>query len=243
MAHPSRIDARALSRGALAELRRLALGLGSEMQQKDIARICGVSRPTVSRWLQRYIIAQADQRHASLKINQKIRGNGLSFGQELRLREIVVGADGQMRLDFARWSRKDVQIAARRAFGVEIDHHLAGRLLQQWGVEPKPPTAAEAEAAVLRHLEEQAEWQRPAQIAVAVGCSQQYLNPILARMAEAGACDIKTVEEKVEKGRVRIRTLYRAKRADVSAGLAALFGMKPVEVIGGRVVRGRAMRD
>lgn len=241
MAHPSRIDARALSRGALAELRRLALGLGAEMPQKDIARICGVSRPTVSRWMQRYIAAPSERR-VSLKINQKIRGNGLSFGQELRLREIVVGPAGQMRLDFARWSRKDVQIAAHRAFGVEIDHHLAGRLLQQWGLEPKPPTAAEAEAAVLRYLNEQSDWQRPAQIAAAVGCSQQYLNSILAKMAEAGACEVKTIEEKVEKGRVRIRTMYRAKRADVSAGLAALFGMKPVEVIGGRVVRGRAMR-
>lgn len=239
MAHPSRIDARALSRGALAELRQLALGLGSKLPPKDIARICGVSHSTVRKWLQRSVVAPTEQQPVGLRINQKIRGNGLSFGQELRLREIVVGGGEES----PPRTRKDVQITAKQVLGVSIDHHLAGRLLQRWGMEPKPPTPAEAEAAVLRHLNEQSDWQRPAQIAVAVGCSQQYLNSILSRMAEAGACEVRTLEEKVEKGRVRIRVLYRAKRADVSAGLAALFGMKPVEVIGGRVVHGRSMQD
>lgn len=239
MAHPSRIDARALSRGALAELRRLALGLGSKLPPKDIARICGVSHSTVRKWLQRSIVAPVEPQVVGLRLKQKIRGNGLSFGQELRLREIILGTRGES----PRLTRKYVQITAQQVLGASIDHHLAGRLLQRWGVEPKPPTAAEAEAAVLRHLNDQAEWQRPAQIAVAVGCSQQYLNSILAKMAEAGACEVRTLEEKVEKGRVRIRVLYRAKRADVSAGLAALFGMKPVEVIGGRVVHGRSMQD
>lgn len=238
MANPSRIDARALSREALAELRQLALGLSAEMPPKDIARICGVSQATVRRWLQRYVVAPTEQQPVGLRINQKIRGNGLSFGQELRLREIVAGSG----VESSRWTRKDVQIAAQRVLGASIDHHLAGRLLQRWGMEPKPPTVAEAEAAVLRYLKEQSGWQRLAQIAAVVGCSTQYLGPILAKMAEAGACEAKTVEEKVDKGRVRIRTLYRAKQADVSAGLAALFGLAPVEVVGGRMVRGKSMQ-
>ena len=132
---------------------------------------------------------------------------------------------------------------AQRVLGVEIGHHLAGRLLQQWGVEPKPPTAAETETRILSYLNEQPDWQRVTQIAVAVGCTMQYVTPILTAMAEAGACESKTVEEKVAGYRTRISPLYRAKQADVSAGLAAIFGMKPVDVIGGRVVRGRAMRD
>lgn len=239
MAHPSRIDARALSRGALAELRRLALGLGGKLPPKDIARICGVSHSTVRRWLHESIVVPVEPQIVGLRLKQKIRGNGLSFGQELRLREVVASSSEES----SRRTRKDVQIAALRVLGVSIDHHLAGRLLQRWGVEAKPPTVAEAEAAVLRYLDEQSDWRRPAQIAVAVGCSQQYLNSILAKMAEAGACEVRTLEEKVEKGRTRVRTLYRAKRADVSAGLAALFGMAPVEVIGGRVVHGRSMQD
>jgi len=117
-----------------------------------------------------------------------------------------------------------VQITAQQVLGASIDHHLAGRLLQRWGVEAKPPTVAEAEAAVLRHLNEQSEWQRPAQIAVAVGCSQQYLNSILSRMAEAGVCEVRTLEEKVEKGRATSIRPWRVKlriRRDSVSGVIA----------------------
>lgn len=243
------IDGRTLSDASLHGLRAYAATLATHarrMRKRDIATAIGLSRRTVSRWLNRYIIdtSAVDVDGLVRRGMHKQRGRGLTFAQELKLREIVCGESGQLQLDGVRWSRRDVQIAAQRAFGVELNHHLAGNYLEAWGVEPRKPTPQDLEADILRWLQECPDsWWRVSDVARGIGCSMQQANHALMTMAEAEKIRAQVTEHKDKRHRVRIKTMYRAREDDASQHLAALFGMVAHPTVGGRVVRGRDMQD
>lgn len=243
------VDGRTLSDASLQHLRAYAATLAANpgrMRKLDIANAIGLSRYTVSRWINRYIIdtSGVDAEGVIRKGAYKQRGRGLTFAQEARLKEIVCGDGSQMQLSGVRWSRSDLQVAAKRALGVEINHHIAGNYLQAWGVEPKRQGPADLEASITAWLQDHpGEWWFVPEIAKGVGCLMQQANPVLMMMAEGDRVLTRVTEIKDKRHGIRIRTQYRLREDDAAKQLASLFGMVAHPTIGGRVVRGRAMHD
>lgn len=243
------VDGRTLSDASLQHLRAYAATLAANpgrMRKLDIANAIGLSRYTVSRWINRYIIdtSGVDAEGVIRKGAYKQRGRGLTFAQEARLKEIVCGDGSQMQLSGVRWSRSDLQVAAKRALGVEINHHIAGNYLQAWGVEPKRQGPADLDASITAWLQDHpGKWWFVPEIAKGVGCLMQQANPVLMMMAEGDRVLTRVTEIKDKRHGIRIKTQYKLREDDAAKQLASLFGMVAHPTIGGRVVRGRAMHD
>ena len=243
-----RIDVRQLSAESRVMLRQYVLCIkqhSRRITQRKIARACGVSQPSVSRWLRAPQEFQVEiPPIIARRAAKKSAGKGLSFAQEARLKELVAGQPDQLALPGLRWSRRDLIVVTQRLFGITIDSHLAAAYLERWGVEPKAPSGQDLEADIIRFLEDHStDWLKVSEIAQGVGCSMQRANSALMALAEAGGCRAEMSEEYDSKYRLRVKTLYRANQADTSCELARLLGMVAVQPVGGRVVRGRAMHD
>lgn len=248
MQHQSRkIDARHLSIDSLVSLRACAVSIKrfcAEMRQQDIARAVGVSQASISRWLSQPINEAPDTWGTVRKAKAKKLDRGLSFGQLARLREIVCADQDQLSFGFARWSKRDVQIVVKRAFGLEICGKQASKFLADWGIEDKTPSSQDLEADIVRYLAEHAgDWHKVSAVAKGVDCSMQLANRGLMRLSDSGGCRVEILEEVGSKQRVRKISVYRANVEDSTCQLAELFGMVAVQPVGGRIVRGRDMRD
>lgn len=238
-----KVDARKLSKASLNEIRQFAVTVrrhSQDISQRGIAIACGVSQPSISRWLRRFgdEAPARSQRGIKKRIVCKVSGNGLSMAQEAALREIITKDAKQIQLPGFRLTRKDLIESVRSMFGVSITPHAAAGYLEQWGVDQG------YEDEIVRFLEDHSdEWFRVSEIADGVGCSMQRANKALMDLYEAGACRAEVTEEYDAKYRLRIKTRYRANQEEAPCELARLFGMVAVKPVGGRVVRGRAMRD
>ena len=152
-------NARRLPAKAQEELRRRVVRaiVREGLRPVEAARVFGVGRTSIHRWLKAY-----DRRgEAALEARKRGRPPGgclLGYQAATTVRIITDRCPDQLRLPFALWTRQAVgQLIAER-FGIRMSVWTIGRYLRKWGFTPQKPLRRAYEQdpeAVRRWLEEE----------------------------------------------------------------------------------------
>lgn len=127
------------------------------MRQTEAARVFGVARPTVTKWVAQYDTGGA----RALRARRRGRPPGTQLAPHqaaLTVRLITDRCPDQLRLPFALWTREAVQQLLGERFGVQVSVWTVGRYLKRWGLTPQKPLRRAFEqdpAAVRRWLAEE----------------------------------------------------------------------------------------
>lgn len=134
-----KIDARSLSPSAQEHLRRMAVKAVLEgAKQKEVAKMLGVTRHTICRWVQAY----RQQGKEALKARKRGRpaGGKLKPWQAAQIAKAVIDHHPeQLKLPFYLWTREAVALLIKRRFGVQLSVWTVGRYLKRWGFTPQKP--------------------------------------------------------------------------------------------------------
>ena len=134
-----KIDARSISPAAQEHLRRMAVKAVMEgAKQKEVAKMLGVTRHTVCRWMKAYRLQGKD----ALKAKRKGRpaGGKLLPWQAAQIAKTVIDHHPeQLKLPFYLWTREAVALLIKRRFGVQLSVWTVGRYLKRWGFTPQKP--------------------------------------------------------------------------------------------------------
>jgi transposase len=133
-------DARSLPQAAQEELRRTAIRLvGEGRTQEEVARIVGVRRQAVGRWVK----AHREGGDQALGAQRRGRRGGhtkLSEAQQQKIARLVAGKNpDQLKLPGFLWTRALVRDLIRRELSVEVGEDTVGRYLRAWGFSPQKP--------------------------------------------------------------------------------------------------------
>lgn len=136
-----KIDARKLSRSAIAEKRRQAVKMRhSGMSMKSIAELLDIHHDTVGRWIRAY------QTDGEDFLSPKKRGISagdfryLSPEQEDQIQKMIIDkTPDQLKLEYALWTRKSVQELIVQETGVKLAIRTVGTYLKRWGMTPQKP--------------------------------------------------------------------------------------------------------
>jgi len=148
-------DARSLSEKAQADLRRRVVqAVRGGMRQTEAARVFGVARGSVNRWM------GLARRQGAKAFQARRRGRPprprLTAPQAAQAVRLIVNRyPEQLRLPFALWTREAVQQLLARRLGVRVSVWTVGRYLRAWGLTPQKPARRSYEqdpAAVQRWL-------------------------------------------------------------------------------------------
>ena len=133
-------DARSLPQAAQEELRRTAIRLvGEGRTQQEAARIVGVRRQAVGRWLKAHREG-GDQALAARRRGRRGGHTKLSNAQQLRIARLIAGKNpDQLSLPGFLWTRALVRELIAREFGVAVGEDTVGRYLRAWGFSPQKP--------------------------------------------------------------------------------------------------------
>ena len=152
-------DARSLPAAAQEDLRRKAVkAVRSGMSQVEAARVFGVTRQALGRWVSRW----REGGGSALRARRRGRPAG-ALRLERReavwvVRRVLGKTPDQLRLPFYLWTREAVSELIRREFGLELSIWTVGRYLRRWGLTPQKPVRRAFEqdpAAVRRWLKEE----------------------------------------------------------------------------------------
>ena len=151
-------DARSLSAEAQEDLRRRVVeAVQKGLSQTEVARVFGVARGTVNRWMG--MVERAGQRALKARRRGRPAVSRLKPHQAATtVRHILSGCPDQLSLPFALWTREAVQELLARKFDVEVSVWTVGRYLRAWGLTPQKPVRRAYEqnpAAVRKWLEEE----------------------------------------------------------------------------------------
>ena len=134
-----KIDARSISPAAQEHLRRMAVKAVMEgAKQKEVAKMLGVTRHTVCRWMKAYRLQGKD----ALKAKRKGRpaGGKLLPWQAAQIAKTVIDHHPeQLKLPFYLWTREAVALLIKRRLGVQLSVWTVGRYLKRWGFTPQKP--------------------------------------------------------------------------------------------------------
>ena len=134
-------DARRISSGLLYERRKQAVMLYQRsMTRREIAPIVGASPYTVGQWIK----AWEKGGRAALRVRQKGRpvgrGRKLLPHEELQIqKDITDRCPDQLKLDFALWTRRAVQLLIKQQYSVDLTLQGVGKYLKKWGFSPPKP--------------------------------------------------------------------------------------------------------
>src|ERR1700675_2121093 len=132
-------DARSLPGEAQEDLRRRVVqAVEKGLSQTEAARVFGVARGTVSRWIG--LVESAGR--GALKARRRGRPpvSRLAPHQAATtVRHILSGCPDQLSLPFALWTREAVQELLSRKFDLQISVWTVGRYLRAWGLTPQKP--------------------------------------------------------------------------------------------------------
>jgi transposase len=134
-------DARSLSGDAQEALRKRAIqAVLTGMTQANAAKIFGVSRYAVIKWMAAYREGGELALSAHKKGPKKGYGKKLNSRQEEKTREWVVGkCPNQLRLPFYLWTRQAVRELIDDRFGLSLALSTVGEYLRAWGFTPQKP--------------------------------------------------------------------------------------------------------
>src|SRR5271154_1865544 len=132
-------DARSLPAEAQEDLRRRVVeAVEKGLLQTEAARVFGVARGTVSRWMG--LVESSGRRALKARRRGRPPVSRLAPHQAgTTVRYIVGGCPDQLRLPFALWTREAVQALLSRKFDLEVSVWTVGRYLRAWGLTPQKP--------------------------------------------------------------------------------------------------------
>src|SRR5665213_40275 len=108
------------------------------LSQTEAARVFGVARGTVSRWMG--LVERVGRR--ALKARRRGRPPVSRLAPHeaaTTVRSIVSGCPEQLLLPFALWTREAVQELLLRKFDLQVSVWTVGRYLRAWGLTPQKP--------------------------------------------------------------------------------------------------------
>src|SRR5216683_2293087 len=142
-------DARSLPGEAQEDLRRRVVeAVQKGLSQTEAARVFGIARGTVSRWMG--LVERVGRRALKARRRGRPAVSRLAPHQAATtVRHIVSGCPDQLSLPFALWTREAVQELLSRKFDLQVSVWTVGRYLRAWGLTPQKP------AAVRKWLEEE----------------------------------------------------------------------------------------
>jgi transposase len=151
-------DARSLPAEAQEDLRRRVVeAVQKGLLQTEAARVFGVARGTVSRWMG--LVERVGRRALKARRRGRPPVSRLAPQQAATtVRYIVGGCPDQLSLPFALWTREAVQALLSRKFNLEVSVWTVGRYLRAWGLTPQKPVRRAYEqnpAAVRKWLQEE----------------------------------------------------------------------------------------
>ena len=151
-------DARSLPGEAQEDLRRRVVeAVQKGLSQTEAARVFGVARGTVNRWMG--LVERAGRRALKARRRGRPRVSRLAPHQAATtVRHILSGCPDQLSLPFALWTREAVQELLLRKFDLQVSVWTVGRYLRAWGLTPQKPVRRAYEqnpAAVRKWLEEE----------------------------------------------------------------------------------------
>ncbi len=134
-------DFRRLSEPSRLEFRKRAVKLIKSGKKKgEVADMIGIKAGTLSQWWKDY------QSFGYKGLESKKKGARpedkklLSDQQELQVQKMIVDKmPGQLKLDYALWTRKAVKELIEREFGVVLALTTMGDYLRKWGYTPQKP--------------------------------------------------------------------------------------------------------
>ncbi len=134
-----KIDARSLSSTAQEQIRQLAVkAVLDGKKQVEVAKLYGVTRRAVSKWLKAY----RNSGIQALKAKSKGRPKGgslLPWQAALIAKTVIDHHPEQLKLPFYLWTREAVALLIQRKFGLRVSLSTAGRYLKRWGFTPQKP--------------------------------------------------------------------------------------------------------
>jgi transposase len=151
-------DARSLPAKAQEDLRRRVVeAVQQGLTQTEAARVFGVARGTVSRWMG--LVERVGRRALKARRRGRPAVSRLAPHQAATtVRCITGGCPDQLSLPFALWTREAVQELLWRKFDLQVSVWTVGRYLRAWGLTPQKPVRRAYEqnpAAVRKWLEEE----------------------------------------------------------------------------------------
>ncbi len=151
-------DGRRLGGEHLHERRKQSVMLHKKGEsQEEIARLLGVHRCTVNRWLASWREGGAKVLKPRRRGVAKGSGRSLTPEQEHRIRHLVVDRlPDQLKMPFALWTREAVAMLVHRETGIRMPVRTVGDYLRRWGMTPQKPVKRayeRSEPAVKRWLE------------------------------------------------------------------------------------------
>lgn len=134
-----RVDVRRLGRSGREQIRRIAVRMFQQGEsQVAIARMLGVRRPTVTRWVGKAESGQGLEE----KRRGRVLGEGrrLTAAQETQIRETIVNqTPDQRELPFALWNARAVQALIKALCKVNLPARTVRLYLKRWGFTPQRP--------------------------------------------------------------------------------------------------------
>ena len=151
-------DARSLPAKAQEDLRRRVVeAVQQGLSQTEAARVFGVARGTVSRWMG--LVERVGRRALKARRRGRPPVSRLAPHQAATtVRYIIRGCPDQLSLPFALWTREAVQELLSRKFDLQVSVWTVGRYLRAWGLTPQKPVRRAYEqnpVAVRKWLEEE----------------------------------------------------------------------------------------
>ena len=132
-------DARSLPSIAQQDIRLKAIkAFKSGKTQVEVAKIFGVTRHAVGKWVKAY--RQGGEKALKAKKKGRPRGGSLLPWQSAQIAKAVVDrCPDQMKLPFYLWTREAVAQLIERKFEIQLSVWTVGRYLKRWGFTPQKP--------------------------------------------------------------------------------------------------------
>lgn len=132
-------DARSLPAAAQEDLRRKAVNaVRNGMQHVEAARLFGVVRQTVDKWVAQWRTGGCKALRARRR--GRPRGRRLTSQQGRQIFKLVIGHyPEQLKLPCCLWTRAAVRELIERRCGLDLSVWTVGRYLAEWGVTPQKP--------------------------------------------------------------------------------------------------------
>jgi transposase len=132
-------DARSLPSVAQEDLRhKVVKAVSGGMKQIDAAKLFGVTRQAVGRWVKAY--RRGGEKALRLKAKGRPKGGSLLPWQAAQTaRAITDRHPDQLKLSFYLWTREAVAQLIERRYGICLSVWTVGRYLARWGFTPQKP--------------------------------------------------------------------------------------------------------
>jgi transposase len=132
-------DARSLPAVAQEDLRKKAVkAVLAGKKQVEVAKILGVTRQSVGRWVKAH--REGGAKALKARPQGRPRGGSLLPWQAAQIAKTVVDrTPEQLKLPFCLWTREAVAQLIERRFGIHLSIWTVGRYLKRWGFTPQKP--------------------------------------------------------------------------------------------------------